>query len=122
MEAALVLPIFLFGVITLISFMDIYKVQTEHLTELCQKAKEAGMYAYGAGNSGAENIVLPDVYSCQPVGGLLPLPRVWFHNTVKVHAWTGVKYEEKTRRQKISQWYMSQSQELYITENWDAAI
>ena len=42
-EAALVLPIFLFGVITLISFMDIYKVQTEHLTELCQKAKEAGM-------------------------------------------------------------------------------
>ena len=53
------------------------------------------MYAYGAGNSGAENIVLPDVYSCQPVGGLLPLPRVWFHNTVKVHAWTGVKYEEE---------------------------
>ena len=36
------LPLFFFGVLTLLSFMDIYKVQTEHLTGLCQKAKEAG--------------------------------------------------------------------------------
>ena len=113
-EAALVLPIFLFGVITLISFMDIYKVQTEHLTELCQKAKEAGMYAYGAGNSGAENIVLPDVYSCQPVGGLLPLPRVCFHNTVKVHAWTGVKYEEEnTAAENQPMVYVTESGTVY---------
>lgn len=113
-EAALVLPIFLFGVITLISFMDIYKVQTEHLTELCQKAKEAGMYAYGAGNSGAENIVLPDVYSCQPVGGLLPLPRVWFHNTIKVHAWTGVKYEEEnTAAENQPMVYVTESGTVY---------
>ena len=90
LETALVLPLFFFGVITLISFMDIYKVQTEHLTALCQKTKEAGMYAYG---SGTETITLPDVDSCQPVGGLIPLPRVWFHNKVKVHAWTGVVYE-----------------------------
>mgnify|MGYP007028325601 CR=1 FL=1 len=64
-------------------FMDIYKVQTEHLTGLCQKAKEAGMYAYGAGGSGTETITLPDVYSYQPIGGLIPLPKIWFHNTVK---------------------------------------
>ena len=42
LETAMVLPLFFFGVITLLSFMDIYKVQTEHLTGLCQKAKEAG--------------------------------------------------------------------------------
>lgn len=89
-------------------------MQTEHLTELCQKAKEAGMYAYGAGNSGAENIVLPDVYSCQPVGGLLPLPRVWFHNTVKVHAWTGVKYEEEnTAAENQPMVYVTESGTVY---------
>lgn len=61
-ETALVLPLFFFGVITMMSFMDIYKIQTEHLTKLCQSAKEAGMYAYGAGGTSTENIVLPDIY------------------------------------------------------------
>ena len=93
LETAMVLPLFFFGVRTLLSFMDIYKVQTEHLTGLCQKAKEAGMYAYGAGGSGTETITLPDVYSYQPIGGLIPLPKIWFHNTIKVHTWNGVIYE-----------------------------
>ena len=87
-------PMFFFGVITMLSFMDIYRIQTEHLTKLCQNAKEAGMYAYGAGGSQRANIVLPDVYGYQPVGGLVPLPKIWFHNTVKVHAWTGILYED----------------------------
>ena len=93
-EAALVLPLFFFGAITLLSFMDIYKIQTEHLTKLCQNAKEAGMYAYGVGGSTTDNIILPDVYSYQPVGGLIPLPKIWFHNTVKVHAWTGTEFPD----------------------------
>ena len=93
LETAMALPLFFFGVLTLLSFMDIYKVQTEHLTGLCQKAKEAGMYAYGTGGSGTETITLPDVYSYQPIGGLIPLPKIWFHNTVKVHTWNGVIYE-----------------------------
>ena len=36
-------------------------------------------------------ITLPDVYSYSPVGALIPLPKVWMHNTVKVHAWTGAE-------------------------------
>ena len=38
---------------------------------------------------GTEEITLPDVYSYTPVGGVIPLPKVRMHNTVKVHAWTG---------------------------------
>lgn len=38
-ETALVLPLFFLGMVTLISFMDIYKLQTEHLTALCTKVK-----------------------------------------------------------------------------------
>ena len=36
-----------------------------------------------------EEITFPDIYSYTPVGGLIPLPKVWMHNTVKVHTWTG---------------------------------
>lgn len=92
-ETALVLPLFFLGVITMISFMDIYKQQTEHLTKLCERAKEAGMYAY-VPEGGAEEITLPDVYSYKPIGGLLPLPAVWTYNQVKVHAWTGSAEED----------------------------
>lgn len=88
-EAALVLPLFFMGVIAMISFMDIYRMQTVHLTNLCQKAKEAGMYAYVLDGSGTEEISLPDMYSYTPVGGMLPLPKVRMYNLVKVHAWTG---------------------------------
>lgn len=88
-ETALVLPLFFLGMVTMISFMDIYRVQTEHLQTLCEKTKEAGMYAYVLDGKGPEEITLPDFYSYTPVGALVPLPKVWMHNTVKVHAWTG---------------------------------
>lgn len=91
-ETALVLPLFFLGMITLISFMDIYQLQTEHLSKLSKNAQEAGMYAYAVGGEGPEEITLPDVYAYNPIGGLVPLPRVWMHNTVKVHAWTGSEY------------------------------
>lgn len=93
-ETALVLPLFFLGVITMISFMDIYKLQTEHLTKLCERAKEAGMYAYVIDGGGLDEITLPDVYSYKPIGGLVPLPAVWTYNQVKVHAWTGRAEEE----------------------------
>lgn len=87
-ETAMVLPLFFMGMVTMICFMDIYKLQTEHLTKLCEKAKEAGMYAYLSGE-GAKELTFPDMYVYQPVGGLIPLPDVRMYNLVKVHAWTG---------------------------------
>lgn len=93
-ETAIVMPVFFLGLVTMISFMDIYRLQTEHLSSLCQKAKETGMYAYVLEGNGAEEITLPDIYTYTPVGGLFALPKVWMYNTVKVHAWTGKDYTE----------------------------
>ena len=90
-ETALVLPLFFLGVVTLISFMDIYKLQTERLQALCERTKEAGMYAYVLDGNGPEEITLPDIYSYTPVGGVVPLPKVRMLNVVKVHAWTGAE-------------------------------
>lgn len=86
-ETAMALPIFFLGMVTMISFMDIYGLQTVHLQTLCEKAKETGMYAYAVGQP--KEITLPDVYSYSPVGALIKLPKVWMHNTVKVHTWVG---------------------------------
>ncbi len=93
-ETALVLPIFFLGMVTLISFMDIYKMQTEHLTDLCTRAKKVGMYAYITGENGAENITLPDIYTYRPFGGLIPLLGVVVYNHVKIHAWTGTEFPD----------------------------
>ena len=52
------------------------------------------MYAYLAGGSDAGDITLPDVYTYEPFGGLVPLPKTIIYNHVKVHAWTGTVFED----------------------------
>lgn len=111
-ETALVLPLFFLGMITLISFMDIYRIQTEHLVRLCGRAKEAGMYAYGIAGGGREEITLPDVYSYRPIGGLAPLPRVWMYSQVTVRAWTGKDREQVEKGEETKPEVM-----VYVTEN-----
>ena len=78
----MVLPLFFLTMVTMISFMDLYKLQTEHLSKLCQNAKDAGMYAYAV-SGGTEEITLPDVYSYKPVAGIIPRPAKWNYNSVK---------------------------------------
>lgn len=112
-ETAFILPIFFLAMVAMISLMDLYKIQTEHLTELCENAKKAGMYAYRSDGGGSEEIVLPDVYFYQPVSGIVPLPKIWIHNSVKVHAWTGV--EEREMRSSVLDERM-----VYVTENGNA--
>ena len=126
-ETALVLPIFFLGMVTLISFMDIYKIQTEHLQALCEKTKEAGMYAYVLNEKGPEKITLPDVYSYTPPGGIIGLPKIWMYNTVTVHAWTGADIknfsQEKEETEKIALCYgfrngLSQRSRMPLSESF----
>ena len=117
-ETALVLPLFFLGLITLISFMDIYRLQTEHLQALCEKTKEAGMYTYVLNGRGPEKITLPDVYAYTPVGGIIALPKVWMHNTVTVHAWTGSeqKFSAGKEEQNEKMVYVTESGSVYHRE------
>ena len=112
-ETAMILPIFFLSVVAMISMMDIYKVQTEHLTQLCENAKKAGMYAYRTDGNGPEEITIPDVYSYQPASGIIPLPKIWIHNSVKVHAWTGTG-------PKPAEYSVPDERMVYVTENGSA--
>lgn len=107
LETALVLPMFLLGMVTVISFMDIYRIQTEHLQVLCEKTKEAGMYAYVLDGKGPEEITLPDVYAYTPIGALVPLPKVWMHNTVKsMHGQELMRQRFPERPENRKKWCM----------------
>lgn len=93
LETLLVLPLFFLGMVTMISFMDIYRLETEHLVSLCGRAKKAGMYAYMAGENKQEELTLPDVYAYRPVSGVVPLPKIWLFTSVQVHTWVGAGEE-----------------------------
>lgn len=86
-ECALVLPLFFLGMITLIGFMEIYQLQTEKLTNLCDRAKEMGMFAYAAG--GPAEITIPALYTYESSVAVIPLPKVWMKTSVTVHSWIG---------------------------------
>ena len=52
-EAALVIPLFLLGICTLLGIMDLYRVQALVKTSLHQSVQELGMYAsVESGDSG----------------------------------------------------------------------
>lgn len=87
-ESAFVLPLFFLCICTLICFIDIYKLQTEKLTQLCQNAKEAGMYAYTTGASA--DILIPGIYTYKAPVSVVPLPTLVITNNVKVRPWTGL--------------------------------
>ncbi len=114
-ETAMVLPMFFLSIVAMISFMDIYKLQTEHLIKLCERTKEAGMYAYVLEGNGPGEITLWDTYSYKPIGGIVPLPTLRMHNSVKVHAWTGIEYEafEDSQEPAEEMVYVSESGEVY---------
>lgn len=92
-ESAFVLPLFFLVVCTLISFMDIYRLQTMKLTQLCEKAKETAMYAYSLGTE--SDIILPSVYTYRPVIAVIPLPNIVMNNQVRIHPWTGCSSQEE---------------------------
>ena len=89
-ECALALPLFFFAMTTMISFMDLYRTETVHLTELCSKAKQAAAYTYNPASAGGpKDIILPDLYAFQPVSGVFPVRKVTRYNLVRAGRWNG---------------------------------
>lgn len=119
-EAAFVLPLFFLVMVTLAGFMDIYRLQTEKLTGLCQMAKSAAAYSYGAGERD-EDIVLPSVYTYQAPFSPVSLPVLVMHNEVKIRPWTGSApcqpEEEGGAEPSTEMVYMTENGKVYHGKN-----
>lgn len=114
-ESAFVLPLFFLCICTLICFMDIYKLQTEKLAQLCQTAKESAMYAYATGTE--SDILLPSVYTYQAPISAFPLPALIITNHVKVRPWTGSSRTEGASDSSEEMVYITLSGGVYHTNS-----
>ncbi|MBQ1311763.1 MAG: hypothetical protein IIY55_07930 [Blautia sp.] len=88
-ETVLVLPVFLFGMITMLSFLDIYRIQTVRLSMLCAQSKQAGLLEAEKGSAGREEMTLVRAGRIHLPALLLPLGDIPCENRVCVHCWTG---------------------------------
>ena len=96
LETALVLPLFFLGLLSMISIMDLYRVETVHLTRLCQNAKRAAAFTYTPGGGGLTDLTIPDTYTFQPISGLIPVRAVRRTHLVRVRSWNGKTHEHHT--------------------------
>ena len=87
-EAAAVVPVFLFGMITMISFMDIYRYETVHLVNICQEARRQGLEMVCSENTD-EELLLTDTYDFRLLCLLIPIPPIEKKNEARVHPWNG---------------------------------
>ena len=89
LETAAALPLFLFAMLTMISFQEIYSTRAAHLTRVCQDAMKRGLYTE------AGEITLSDAYTFRPPC-LLFCPAVSMENHVTIHTWSGADYGSMT--------------------------
>lgn len=92
-ELAFILPLFLMAAMTLICFMDVLRLETEKISHLCEKAMEAGKYAYLSGEK-LPVIDISEVYTYQLPVSIVPLPAFVLTSRGRVHSWTGADREE----------------------------
>lgn len=112
-ELAFILPLFLLGTLTLIGFMDVMKIQTEKISQLCEKAMEEGIYAYAVQES-QPVIELSETYAYRLPVSLVPLPAMVITNRGRVHSWIGMERDERqdTAEEMV---YLSASGSVYHT-------
>lgn len=89
-EASVILPLFLLGMVTLTGLMDLCRVQTEQSAKLSQRAKTLSMYAYTAQEYFPNNMVdLYQTYDYELPVTLFPMPSIKLALRARVHTWTG---------------------------------
>lgn len=114
-EAAVVLPLFLVGMITLIGIMDVCRIQTEQSALLAQRAKVLSMYAYSVQDYYEGNMVdLYKTYTCRLPVSLVPVSGIPISLRARVHTWTGRGTSEQSDENGNDP---SGDELVYVTEN-----
>lgn len=91
LEAALVLPLFLFAVLNLMSFIETYRLQSNWNMILHQSAKELALVGDIAGENEYIDLVYP--YKMAPYVSLIGFGDFWMYSRMRTRAWTGYDVE-----------------------------
>lgn len=109
LEAALVLPLFLFAVLNLMSFIEIYRLQSNWNMTLHQSAKELAVIGGVADKAGEEECIdLLYPYKVEPFVSMVGFSEFWMYSRMRTRAWTG--YDVETV-------YEEEEDMVYITEH-----
>lgn len=89
-EAAVILPLFLYAALTMVSVIDLCRIQVTRQVELSEKAKKLSMYAYISQDYFEEDYIdLCETESCELAVSLIPKYTVDLALRGRVHTWTG---------------------------------
>lgn len=113
-ELALVMPLFLSGVLTLVCFMDVLRIQTEQVSHLCEKAMDEGMRMYMAGEE-RPVVDITETRTYRLPVSVVPLPGIVFAGRGRVHSWIGADRDE-TAGAAEEMVYMAASGNVYHTD------
>ncbi len=112
LETALVLPLFLFAVLNLMSFVEIYRMQSNYNMQLHQTAKELAIVGNAVDVMGEDeciDLILP--YRAKPFVGVVGFSDFWMFSRMRTRAWTG--YDHAAAQKDVSE------ELVYMTEYGD---
>ncbi len=113
-ECAFALPLYLFAVITLASYMMTIGIQVRENLALSGKARKLAMYAGGAGTDGSDLwIDLPKTYVFRYPAAVFGPQSTRIALRARVHSWTGYGGEDDVSGEDGS----SSGKTVYVTEN-----
>lgn len=118
-EAAVIVPLFLIAMFTLISVIDVCRIHVIKQTEFRDQAKQVGTLAYGAESYMEDPYV--DLYEVYPYAlpiSLLPNYKINLALRGRVHAWIGKtpsECEKDKKRNSEDMVYVTDHQAVYHT-------
>lgn len=112
-EAAVILPLFMMAMLTLVSVLDVCRIQIEKQAELAEKAKRLSVYAYMTEEYLQEEYIdLYEIESCELLVSLIPGYRIPLALRGRVHTWTG-----RSEAECAADADSMAEQMVYVTEN-----
>lgn len=107
-EAALVLPLFLFAVVNLMSFIEIYRLQSNWNMTLHQSVKELAIISKAADITEADECIdLICPYKAEAYFSMVGFSDFWMFSRMRTRAWTGYQVEKE---------HAEDEEMVYITE------
>ena len=114
LEAALVLPLFLFAVMNLMSFIEIYRLQSNMNMKLHQAAKEMAVTAATLDSLGEDeciDFIYP--YQAKPFVAVVGFEEFTMFSRMRTRAWTGYDNESASEAESEEIVYVTQYGEVY---------